>query len=122
MSEHQIDEEREERIAMKVLVDTYDDQEAIAGWSCYLDDKLSFPFQARCIKESQRSPLKLGEPVQVLAMINDDECLTDMAVEVEWAGSTCGVPLSHLQGIDVDEDTAEAIADWHYWLATGNRL
>ncbi|MFP4077274.1 MAG: calcium-binding protein [Halochromatium sp.] len=55
-------------------------------------------------------------------MINDDECLTDMAVEVAWAGRTCGVPLSHLQGIDVDERTAEAIADWHYWLASGHRL
>lgn len=107
---------------MEVLVDTYDDQEAIVGWSCYLGDKLSFPFKARCIKESQRSPLKIGETVQVLAMINDDECLTDMAVEVEWAGRTCGVPLSHLQGIDVEEHTAEAIADWQYWLATGNRL
>lgn len=59
--------------------------------------------------------------LKVLAMINDDECLTDVAVEVAWAGRTCGVPLSHLQGIDVDAHTTEAIADWHYWLATGNR-
>ncbi|MBK1619591.1 calcium-binding protein [Lamprobacter modestohalophilus] len=122
MPKHQIDEEREERIETEVLVDTYNDEEAVAGWSCYLGEKLSFPFQARCIKESQRSPLKLGETVQVLGMINDDECLTDMAVEVAWAGRTCGVPLSHLQGIDVDEQTAEAIADWQYWLASGNRL
>ena len=124
MTEHHvdIDEEREERITMEVLVDTYSDQEAVAGWSCYLGDKLSFPFQARCIKESRRSPLKLGETVRVLGMIDDDECLTDMAVEVDWAGRTCGIPLSNLQGIDVDEATAEAIADWQYWLATGNRL
>ncbi|MBK5931957.1 calcium-binding protein [Halochromatium salexigens] len=65
----------------------------------------------------------MGETVRVLGMIgSNDECLTDMAVEVEWAGRTFGVPLSNLQGIDVDEHTAEAIADWHYWLATGHRL
>lgn len=45
-----------------------------------------------------------------------------MAMEVEWAGRTCGVPLSHLQGVDADEQTAEAIADWHYWRARGYRF
>jgi hypothetical protein len=74
------------------------------------------------VKNGLRWRCWLGETVRVLGLIDDDECLTDMAVEVAWAGRTCGIPLSHLQGIDVDEDTAEAIADWQYWLATGNRL
>lgn len=30
------------------------------------------------------------------------------------------VPLSQLQAVDPDEaTTAEAIADWHYWVAQG---
>jgi DNA invertase Pin-like site-specific DNA recombinase len=28
-------------------------------------------------------------------------------------------PLSQLTAIDADETTAEAITDWHYWLAQG---
>lgn len=122
MPDHPVDAEREERIATEVIVDAYDEEERITGWTCYLGDNLSFPFQARCIKESRRSPLRLGETVRVLGMIGDDECGTDMAMEVEWAGRTCGIPLSHLQGIDVDEQTAEAIADWHYWRARGHRF
>jgi hypothetical protein len=119
MPDHPIDKEREERIEREVVVDAYNAEEEIMGWSCYLGDKVTFPFQAQCIKESRRSPLQLGETVRVLGMANDDECVTDMAVEVEWAGRTCGIPLSHLQGINVDGQTAEAIADWHYWLASG---
>lgn len=122
MPDHPIDEEREERITMEVIVDAYSAEEEAEGWSCYLGDQMTFPFQAQCIKESRRSPLQLGETVRVIGMANDDECVTDMAVEVEWSGRTCGIPLSQLQGIDVDEQTAEAIADWHYWLASGHRL
>jgi hypothetical protein len=29
------------------------------------------------------------------------------------------VPLSQLATVDPDESTAEAIADWHYWVALG---
>ena len=33
-----------------------------------------------------------------------------------------GVPLAQLEGVGVDEETAEAIADWHYWDAQGYQL
>jgi hypothetical protein len=33
-----------------------------------------------------------------------------------------GRPLSQLEAIEPDESTLEAIGDWHYWLAQGNRL
>jgi hypothetical protein len=42
-----------------------------------------------------------------------------MLVQIRWHGRTMAVPLSQLIGIDVDESTAEAIADWHYWVAQG---
>jgi hypothetical protein len=29
------------------------------------------------------------------------------------------VPLSQLAAVDPDESTAEASADWHYWVALG---
>ena len=116
------DAEREERIAMEIVVDCYNESEAWSGWLCYLQDKLDFPFQAKCIRRRRASPLKTGEQVTVISMLNDDDAadsLTEMQVEIEWQGRTLGVPLAQLIGFRVSEDTAEAIADWHYWVAQG---
>jgi hypothetical protein len=42
-----------------------------------------------------------------------------MLVLIRWQGRKMAVPLSQLIGIDADESTAEAIGDWHYWVAQG---
>ena len=42
-----------------------------------------------------------------------------MLVQIHWHRRKMAVPLSQLIGIYVDESTAEAIADWHYWVAQG---
>lgn len=42
------EEDREERIIMEILVDTYGPEEQAMGWYCYLNDTLTFPFTARC--------------------------------------------------------------------------
>ena len=34
-------------------------------------------------------------------------------------GRDLAVPLAQLEGIGVDEETQEAIEDWHYWVARG---
>jgi hypothetical protein len=81
---------------------------------------LSFPFQAECVAARKSSPLKLGERVAVIEMRDeDDDELREMKVLVKWEGRTFSVPLVQLKGLDVDEATAEAIADWHYWVAQG---
>ncbi len=119
------DDEREERITMEIVVDCYNEHEAWSGWWCYLDGKLSGPFEAECIRERRGSPLKIGERVIVAGMLNDDEAadsLGEMQVEIAWQGRTLGVPLAQLRGIGVSEETAEAIADWHYWIAQGRQF
>ncbi|MBN1994142.1 MAG: calcium-binding protein [Anaerolineae bacterium] len=113
------DETREERISMEAIVDAYGPEEQAMGWYYYLDDKIRFPFTAACIQERQISPLKKGEKVRVLQMATEDECLREMFVKVEWAERAFGVPLAQLKPIDVDEETEEAITDWHYWVARG---
>jgi hypothetical protein len=42
-----------------------------------------------------------------------------MLVLIRWHGRTTAVLLSQLAGVEVDESTAEAIGDWHYWVAQG---
>jgi hypothetical protein len=113
---------REERIAMEIIVDCYNESEARSGWYCHLEDKLAFPFQAKCITERRSSLLKVGEHVTVTGMLDDDDAmdsLAEMQVEIEWQGRTLGVPLAQIAGVGVDAETAEAIADWHYWVAQG---
>jgi hypothetical protein len=112
-------EPREYRIAMEAIVDAYGPEEQAMGWYYYLDDKIQFPFEARCIATRPISPLKAGERVRVIQMAPEDECMREMFVEIEWQKRTFGVPLVQLQPLEVDEDTQEAIADWHYWVARG---
>ena len=119
------DDEREERITMEIVVDCYNEHEAWSGWWCYLKGKLSCPFVAECIRERRGSPLKIGERVTVTGMLDDDEAadsLGEMHVEIEWQGCTLGVPLAQLRGVGVNNETAEAIADWHYWIAQGRQF
>lgn len=89
------------------------------GWYCYLDDKLQFPFKARCIARRASSPLEVGDTVEVVGMPLEEECEREMLVNIRWRKRTLAVPLSQLQGILVDEETQQAIEDWHYWVARG---
>jgi hypothetical protein len=109
----------EYRIAMETIVDAYGPEEQAMGWCYYLDDKIQFPFEARCIATRPISPLKAGERVRVIQMAPEDECMREMFVEIEWQKRTVGVPLAQLQPLKLDEDTQEAIADRHYWVARG---
>lgn len=109
------DEKREERINMRIVVDAYTPHERAMGWYCYLEDMVRFPFAARCGEERTVSPLNEGEEVRVLELSSPDACQSEMFVTIEWESRGLGVPLSQLEPDAVDDETAEAIADWHYW-------
>lgn len=110
------DEEREERIEMRIIVDTYTVEEQAYGWHAYLDDLMAFPFEARCTTEREESPLKEGETVRVVGLSSTEPTLSQQHVTVEWMDRELGVPLEQLESVDVDDDTKQAIGDWHYWL------
>ena len=110
------DEEREERISMRIIVDAYTVEEQAYGWYSYLDDTMDFPFEARCVTERKESPLKEGETVRVIGMSSTEPTLSQQFVTVEWMDRELGVPLEQLEPIDASDGTEQAIADWHYWL------
>jgi hypothetical protein len=116
------DEAREERIANEAIVDAYGPEEQAIGWYTYLDERLHVPFRARCIAERRTSPLHLGAKVEVVGMAPEEECEHEMFVNISWQGRTLAVPLAQIEGVGVDEETREAIGDWHYWLARGHLL
>jgi len=110
---------REDRIHNEAIVDACGREEQAMGWFYYLESKLQFPFQARCIASKVVSPLRKGETVEVRRMTSKDACSSGMLVLIRWRGRNIAVPLSQLTAIDADESTAEAIGDWHYWVAQG---
>ena len=110
---------REDRMDNEVIVDACGEDERVMGWYYYLDDKIRFPFEAKCIGAKAVSPLRKGEIVQVQGMAPEDACCGEMLVLIRWQSRSMGVPLAQLTGVGVDESTAEAIGDWHYWVAQG---
>ena len=116
MTRTENDEEREERIAMEIIVDTYGPEEQAMGWYAYLDDTMDFPFEARCVTEREESPLEEGETVRVVGMSSTDPTLRQMFVTIEWMDRELGVSLKQLEPVEASSNTEQAIADWHYWL------
>ena len=116
------DEEREQRITMEIVVDAYTPEEQAMGWYYSLEDRLRFPFVAKCIAERAISPLRVGDEVEVVGMAPDEECQHEMFVLIRWERRTLGVPLAQLEGIAVEEQIRRVTEDWHYWVAQGYEL
>ena len=113
---------REDRIQNEATVDAFGPEEQALGWYYYLENKIRFPFQAKCIVVKPVSPLLKGETVEVQRVAPEDACSSDMLVLIRWQGRKMAVPLSQLTALDADESTIEAIGDWHYWVAQGCRF
>lgn len=113
---------REDRIENEAIVDAYGPQEQAMGWYYYLENKLGFPFRAKCIASKITSPLKKGEDVEVLGIASEDACAKDMLVLVRWQGRKLAVPLVQLTAVNPDDSTVEAIGDWQYWVAQGHQF
>jgi Calcium binding len=113
------DADREERITMEIVVDAYGPEEQAMGWYYYLQDTLQFPFTATCVTKRRSSPLKEGAKVKVVGMAPTDECEREMFVEIDWEDDRLAIPLSQLESPNANEETQQAIADWHYWVDQG---
>jgi Calcium binding len=119
MAKSRKDPIRENRISDEVIVDAYGPEEQAMGWYYYLDNRIHFPFRAKCTTAKTTSPLRKGETVEVRRMASEDVCSSDMLVLVRWDRRNIAVPLSQLTALDADEAATEAISDWHYWLKQG---
>lgn len=121
MTKIEKDETREERIHMEIVVDANGPEEQAMGWYYYLADTVQFPFLARCIAIRAISSLQVGDEVEVLRMASADECQHEMFVMIRWDREDgLGVPLSQLAVVHADdEQTQEAVEDWHYWVGRG---
>jgi hypothetical protein len=115
------DEDREHRIIYDIVVDAYGDDERAMGWYYYLEDKLHVPFTARCSDKRPISPLRIGDEVEVIGMPPEDECMREVFVTIRCEKEGLAIPLSQLEVVDADEETTQAVEDWHYWVGMGYR-
>ncbi len=111
--------EREERILFDIVVDAYNETERAMGWYYYLQDKMQLPFKATCRLARATSPLKVGMPADVVGMADEEDCMSEIFVVVNYGKSELAVPLAQLECHASDDDTDQAVADWHYWVARG---
>lgn len=112
--------DREERIETEIIVDAYGPEEQAMGWYYYLEEKLNFPFTAICSSRRAISPLRIKDEVDVVGMAPEDECEREMFVMIRWEKDGLAVPLSQLTAIkSVNEQTKQAVEDWHYWVRMG---
>ena len=58
-------------LPMKSPLTAYGSEEVMMGWLTYLQDNLACPFEAECIEEMKISPLRKGEKVTVLELLDD---------------------------------------------------
>jgi hypothetical protein len=117
--EIETDEVRERRITMEAVVDAYNEQERAIGWYYYLEQRLDFPFLARCATRRSTSQLKVGDEVEVIGMAPVEDCEHDMFVEMDWDDEGLAIPLSQLEVVDAADETREAVEDWLYWTKKG---
>ena len=117
------DEEREERIRMEIIVDAYGPDKQATAWYVYLQEQLQFPVLTHCIAERAISPLQIGDEVEIIDMAPEAECEHEMFVMMRWERRGLAVPLSQLEVFGgIDEQTQQAIEDWHYWVKRGYRF
>jgi Calcium binding len=119
MTKVERDENREERITMEIVVDAYEPEEQAMGWYYYLQDTMQFPFAAICVSQRSISPVKTGATFEVVGMAPEDECEREMFVQIKWNDDTLAIPLIQIDAPKADQDTQQAIADWHYWVNQG---
>ena len=56
-------------------------------------------------------------------MAPEEECGHEMFVKMRWERKGLAVPLAQLKPVGkADQETRQAIEDWHYWIAQGYEL
>lgn len=114
---------RNQRIELEIVADAYDSEERAMGWYYYLEEKLRFPFGAVCIAKRPISPLQVKDRVEVVGMPSENECGHEMFVTIRWQRRSLAVPLAQLRPVPLtDQQTRQAVDDWHYWVNTGSEF
>ena len=113
------DKRPEQRIEQEIVVDADDREERAMGWYSYLEEPWRFAFSAKCIAPRAVSPVRKGQPAEVVGLAPAQECEHEMFVRIACDQRTLAVPLAQLQAIPADKATRLAVEDGHYRVRQG---
>ena len=109
------DDEFDRRLSPEIIPDAYGPEEQALSWYYYLEEHVQFPFEAECVSDRATSPLRIGDKVDVVGMPTEEDCEHEMLVNIRWNERVLAIPLAQLGGVDVDDETHQAMQDWHTW-------
>jgi hypothetical protein len=96
-------------------VDPGDDMGAYEAWADYLEEKLTFPFDAKVI-ESDMGTVRVGTEVEVLAF-NEIDQIYGILVDVKDNRTTFQLPLCDLVAEDETSPSYQPSRDYVVWYA-----
>ncbi len=94
----------------------HDDLGAIKRWGVYLEQHLSFPFDAKVEEWQERGPLRTGDRVKVknISLVDD---LTGVIVALRRGREKFDCPLCELAVLDRTSSNTLLIKDYRVWFA-----
>jgi hypothetical protein len=85
-------------------------------WVEYLQDVVSFPFEAKVAEYQERGPLQVGDRVEVVNIAGYDE-LYGVLVNIQSKVDDYVFPLCDLKTVDEDSPNSQPIMDYATWFA-----
>lgn len=102
----------------KVLqgIDPQDDLGALQRWSIYLEQHLTFPFDAEIEEWQEQGPLQSGDQVSVkkISLVDD---IYGIIVAIRRGREKFDCPLCELAALDESSPNAELLSDYRVWFA-----
>jgi hypothetical protein len=97
-------------------VDPDDEVEVIERWGDYLEQHLSFPFDAVVDEFQERGPLRAGDKVSVkrISLVDD---FYGIIVELRRGRKKYDFPLCDLAATNKQSPNAQLIQDYRVWFA-----
>jgi len=108
----------EGRRIRQVLIDVDDDDEMgmLDAWEGYLEQKLTFPFEAEVYERQDKGPLNPGDRVTAIgiSLVNDSY---GVIVDLRRGRSRYAFPLCDLTVVDERSSNYQVVSDYRVWFA-----
>jgi hypothetical protein len=101
---------------IQALLAGVDADEQLDAWEEYLDEHLSFPFEAEVHEHQERGPVRQGERVKVKSIYEADD-FYGLIVEVRRGREKFWFPLCDLEVTDHLSQNYQPVKDYAIWFA-----
>lgn len=108
----------EGKLVREVLqgIDPDDEFASMGGWYDYMEEHLTFPFEAEIDEFQERGPLQSGDRVRVHGLTDGDE-FYGVIVRLRKGREKYHFPLCDLEALDEDSENYAIIRSYRVWFA-----